>query len=119
MATTVHPPPAGIDDFARRPDMAEAMAQGWDAIVNDWLDGAAGYYGDETNPSLFYNAQRDDTPGAGATDDAVWDAFPLAITKWFAGDFPSERAGARRTRRGPIPAGTDAWSTGAWASRST
>jgi len=91
MATTVHPPPAGIDDFARRPDMAEAMAQGWDAIVNDWLDGAAGYYGDETNPSLFYNAQRDDTPGAGATDDAVWDAFPLAITKWFAGDDDPER----------------------------
>lgn len=91
MAPTVHPPPAGIDDFARRPDTAEAMAQGWDAIVNDWLDGAAGYYGDETNPSLFYNAQRDETPGAGATDDAVWDAFPLAITKWFAGDDDPER----------------------------
>jgi hypothetical protein len=73
-APPLHPPPAAGDDFARRPDQAEAMAQGWNAIVNQWLDGAAG--------GLFYNAQSDESPGEAATDDAIWDAFPLAISRW-------------------------------------
>jgi hypothetical protein len=74
----LHAPPGGIDDFARRPDRADAMARGWDAVVNGWLNGAAG--------ELFYNAQDDESPGAAATDDAVWDAFPQAIAKWFRDD---------------------------------
>lgn len=79
----LHTPPAGVDDFARRPDHADAMAQGWNAVVNQWLDGAAG--------GLFYNAQQDHSPGDAATDDAIWDALPLAITKWFAGDDDPDR----------------------------
>jgi hypothetical protein len=76
-------PPARIDDFARRPRHAEATARGWDAVMNHWLNRVASSDADDGNPSLFFNAHSDTTPGAAATDSAVWDAFPEALTKWF------------------------------------
>lgn len=74
-------PPGFVDDFARRPEMQEAFARGWDAIVNEWLDGGTGLDG-----GSFFNWQMDTTPGEVKTEAVSWDAFPRFLERWFEED---------------------------------
>jgi len=71
-------PPGFVDDFARRPEEQDALARGWDAIVNDWLDGGTGLDG-----GSFFNWQQDETPGEVKTVPVSWDAFPRFLERWF------------------------------------
>jgi hypothetical protein len=75
-------PPGGADDFARRPALAGAFAEGWSAVIDSWLDQAARDYVDEEGRTLFYNA-RLDTPGHFEVQPVGWDAFPRFLSRWF------------------------------------
>lgn len=79
-------PPGFIDDFARRPESAEARAQAWSEIVSAWMDNAAVNYGTPEVPSLFFNPLKDETPGEPASESIAWDAFPRFLTRWFQDD---------------------------------
>ena len=51
-------PPGFSTDFERRPGKREALAEGWDAIVDSWLRENEGLEG-----GTFYNPRGDETPG--------------------------------------------------------
>ena len=79
-------PPAGIDDFSRRPALALALRSGWDATVRGFIAETK----DTTDPNLiisglFYDQLADtsgvpDSPPTGIP----WNAFPQILTNWFA-----------------------------------
>jgi hypothetical protein len=78
--------PASIDDFSRRPALAEALRTAWDQIVH-------GFIADTKNPNdhdltisgLFFDQLSDNS---GVPDPAPvgvpWNAFPQILTNWFA-----------------------------------
>jgi hypothetical protein len=74
-------PPGLSDDFARRPGQSEALARGWDAIVESWMQDNEGLEG-----GGFYNPRSDQTPGEPSTQSVPWDAFPRFLEKWFEED---------------------------------
>lgn len=74
-------PPGFSDDFERRPEKREALANGWDAIVNSWLQESEGLEG-----GAFYNPRSDKTPGEPAKQPVPWDAFPRFLQKWYEED---------------------------------
>lgn len=74
-------PPGFSTDFERRPDKREALAEGWDAIVDSWLSDNQGLEG-----GAFYNPRGDETPGEAARQPVPWDAFPRLLQKWYEDD---------------------------------
>lgn len=79
-------PPGFLEDFARRPDSAEARALAWSAVIASWMDNTARSYGTPEVPSLFFNPLKDETPGEPASEEIAWDAFPRFLTRWFQDD---------------------------------
>jgi hypothetical protein len=78
-------PPAFVGDFGRRGEaQARAMADGWHAIVDFWIEQARS----DARP-LFFNSSRN--PG-GDTQPVPWDAFPQVLARWFEDeDRPDEK----------------------------
>ena len=74
-------PPGLVDDFARRPASQDALAAGWDAVIDSWLHHYADFEG-----GRFYNPRQDTAPGELAHQPVAWDAFPRMLEKWFEDD---------------------------------
>jgi hypothetical protein len=60
-------PPGFSTDFERRPEKREALAKGWDAIVDSWLRENEGVAG-----GTFYNPRGDETPGEPEKQPVAW-----------------------------------------------
>jgi hypothetical protein len=84
-------PPARVDDFARRPNQAAAYAEGWSAVVEQWLDDAASAYADDQGRTLFFNPRRDTSPGKPESQPVPWDAFPRFLQRWFRDEPDGDR----------------------------
>jgi hypothetical protein len=85
-AMTIYGPPAGIDDFSRRPKDADKLAKGW----NDWISSSIqSVRTAETASGLFYD-QLADTSGVQDSEPQgiTWSAFPLFLTRWFSTEDP-------------------------------
>jgi hypothetical protein len=78
-------PPARIDDFGRsaKPD---ELAEGWDAVIDDWLTRAASEV-----DGRFYNPNQAGAPVGGTEAPIVWDAFPLVIKRWYESEIGGDR----------------------------
>jgi hypothetical protein len=72
-------PPGDINDFDRRPALANQLRTEWDAYIGGAIAGRDEY--------LFYDAAHDPAPGvAPATQPVPWNAFPRSIWQWFKAD---------------------------------
>jgi hypothetical protein len=85
-AMPLYEPPASIDDFSRRPALANALRTGWDAQIKGFIAETK----DQTDPTLtvsglFFDQLADPS---GIPDPAPvgvpWNAFPQILTNWFA-----------------------------------
>lgn len=80
----LYAPPAGIDDFFRRPDNATNLANGWhEKVVGFIADAKAGTV--HAGSGLFYD-QLSDAPSVPDSDPQgiTWNGFPLFLTRWYA-----------------------------------
>lgn len=87
---TLYAPPAGIDDFSRRPKDADDLAKGWHETVVRFIKDAKG---GAVHPGsgLFYD-QLADAPSVPDSDPQgiTWNGFPLFLTRWYATLNPDE-----------------------------
>jgi hypothetical protein len=73
-------PPADIDDYARRPALADTLRQ-------DWHEFIAGTISERAASGLFYDAERDPTPEQPPARRPIpWNGFPRSIWQWFNAD---------------------------------
>lgn len=83
---TIYQAPAAINDFSRRPALADAMRTAWDQTVHDFI----GATKDPNDPDLTISGlffdQLADTSGVAdpAPTGVPWNAFPQLLTSWFA-----------------------------------
>jgi hypothetical protein len=80
----LYAPPAGIDDFSRRPGKAQALSNGWHENVVGFIANAkAGAV--HAGSGLFYD-QLSDAPSVPDSDPEgiTWNGFPLFLTRWYA-----------------------------------
>jgi hypothetical protein len=86
----LYSPPAGIDDFERRPSKP-SMARGWDAVINAWFSEVALTYSCDGGGSLFFDPRKVEAGGDPRIRQITWDAFPRAIANWFRGAPDADR----------------------------
>jgi hypothetical protein len=73
-------PPADIDDFARRPALAETLRHDWHTFIS-------GTIRERAASGLFYDAESDPTPAdPPARRPIPWNGFPRSIWQWFNAD---------------------------------
>ena len=78
----LYSPPARVDDFDRRPNVKDAMARGWDAVIDAWLTEIALTYSCDGSDSMFYNPRGQDAVEP-RPRFITWDAFPRTVASWF------------------------------------
>ena len=82
----LYDPPAAIDDFSRRPQLAAALRSDWDAQIKGFIAETK----DRTDPNLIISGlffdQLNDTSGIPDPNPlgVPWNAFPQVLTNWFA-----------------------------------
>ena len=75
-------PPGLVDDFARRPALQSAYAEGWDAWLGRSLEVSA-----QVAAEGGGRFRRPHANGAApATRAIAWDAFPKALAQWYEND---------------------------------
>jgi len=80
-------PPANIDDYSRRPALADQLRQNWSDYIGNAIASRDG--------NLFYDAAHDPAPAVDAAKIPVpWNGFPRSIWQWFDAD--NDPAGADR-----------------------
>jgi hypothetical protein len=81
-------PPADIDDYSRRPALAETLRDNWDTFIGDTIRGA--------ERGLFYDAANDPVPNVVPVRQPIpWNGFPRSLWQWFNADAdPAGRAAA-------------------------
>jgi hypothetical protein len=87
-------PPAEIDDFSRRPALADQMKQGWHQIVTDFINETKDKdKNPDARPSELFFDLLADTSGIVASPPVgiPWNGFPLFLTRWFASKPPEDR----------------------------
>lgn len=78
-------PPANINDFSRRPELAAKLQEDWSGRVSKWMS--------DRDSGLFYNAATDASPGSSTPPQGItWNGFPLSLDKWFNSKTNSEGA---------------------------
>jgi hypothetical protein len=81
-------PPADIDDFSRRPALAQRLAQNWHDYISSGIAARASENG------LFYDAEHDPDPATAAAKAPIpWNGFPRSIWQWFNADADPAGAG--------------------------
>ena len=72
-------PPADIDDFSRRPALADTLRQNWDTFIGSTIRDA--------ERGLFYDAATDPVPNVvPARQPIPWNGFPRSLWQWFNAD---------------------------------